>query len=571
MNDPREILAVDPYNNITSDEEDEQAIARELEFMERKRQALVERLKRKQEFMKPQDPNFEAIEVPQSPTKNRVKVGSHNATQQGTKFEGSNINKVRLSQLQQQPKPPASTTTYFMEKFQNAKKNEDKQIAKFESMMNARVHTFSTDEKKYVPIITNELESFSNLWVKKRYIPEDDLKRALHEIKILRLGKLFAKIRPPKFQEPEYANWATIGLISHKSDIKFTSSEKPVKFFMFTITDFQHILDVYIFGKKGVERYYNLRLGDVIAILNPEVLPWRPSGRGNFIKSFNLRISHDFKCILEIGSSRDLGWCPIVNKKTHKKCGSPINISLHKCCDYHREVQFRGTSAKRIELNGGYALGAPTKVDSQPSLYKTKGENGFNIIKGTRKRLSEEEERLKKSSHNFTNSNSAKAFFDEKFQNPDMLANLDNKRRKIMETKKSTALSRELGKIMRRRESSGLEDKSAGERQKMKQTTESALQTGLIQRLGFDPTHGKISQVLKSSVSGSEPKNNLLGKKKTVINDLLHYKKEKVILAPSKNEWFKKRSHREEVWQKHFGSKETKETSDGSASDLEII
>lgn len=47
MNDPREILAVDPYNNITSDEEDEQAIARELEFMERKRQALVERLKRK--------------------------------------------------------------------------------------------------------------------------------------------------------------------------------------------------------------------------------------------------------------------------------------------------------------------------------------------------------------------------------------------------------------------------------------------------------------------------------------------------------------------------------------------
>lgn len=94
-----------------------------------------------------------------------------------------------------------------------------------------------------------------------------------------------------------------------------------------------------------------------------------------------------------------------------------------------------------------------------------------------------------------------------------MLANLDNKRRKIIETKKSTALSRELGKIMRRRESSGLEDKSVGERQKMKQTTESALQTGLIQRLGFDPTHGKISQVLKSSVSGSEPKNNLLGKK----------------------------------------------------------
>lgn len=152
-----------------------------------------------------------------------------------------------------------------------------------------------------------------------------------------------------------------------------------------------------------------------------------------------------------------------------------------------------------------------------------------------------------------------------------MLANLDSKRRKIIDTKKSTALSRELGKIMRRKDSSGLEDKSEGEKQKMKQTTESALQTGLIQRLGFDPTHGKISKVLKSSVPGGESMPNRINGKKTVINDLLQYKKEKVILAPSKNEWFKKRSHREEVWQRHFGSKETEVASDASGSDLEIV
>ncbi|QID85744.1 minichromosome maintenance- protein [Saccharomyces pastorianus] len=569
MDDPREVLAVDPYNNVTSDEEDEQAIAKELEFMERKKQALMERLKRKQDFKKPEDPNFEAVEVPQSPAKKRTVQNSQDASKQAIRPVASNVNELMLSQ--QSLESPSNTTTYFMQKFQSAKRNEDKQIARYEGMMNARVHTFGTDNKEYKPIITNELESFSNLWVKKRYMPEEDLKHALHEIKILRLNKLFAKIRPPKFQEPDYTNWATVGLISHKSEIKFTSSEKPIKFFMFTITDFQHSLDVYIFGKKGVERYYNLRLGDVIAILNPEVLPWRPSSHGNFIKSFNLRISHDFKCILEIGSSRDLGWCPIVNKKTHKNCGSPINTNLHMCCDYHREVQFRGTSAKRIELNGGYALGAPTKVDSQPSLYRAKGENQFNIVRSTRKGLSEEEERVKKNSHNFTNSNSAKAFFDEKFQNPDMLANLDSKRRKIIDTKKSTALSRELGKIMRRKESSGLEDKSEGEKQKMKQTTESALQTGLIQRLGFDPTHGKISKVLKSSVPGGESKNNRVNGKKTVINDLLQYKKEKVILAPSKNEWFKKRSHREEVWQRHFGSNETEGASDASGSDLEIV
>ncbi|CAI4064337.1 hypothetical protein SKDZ_09G0220 [Saccharomyces kudriavzevii ZP591] len=571
MDDPREFLVADPYNNVTSDEDDEQTIAKELEFMERKKQALVERLKRKQEFKRAEDPNFEAIEVPQSPAKNRNIMKSQNTMKRDMRPAASNINDLKLSQLQQKQELPSNTTGYFMQKFQNAKRNEEKQRAKYEDMMNARVHTFGTDNKEYRATIANELEEFSNIWVKKRYIPEDDLKRALHEIKILRLGKLFAKIRPPKFQEPDYANWAVVGLISHKSDVKFTSSDKPAKFFMFTITDFQHTLDVYIFGKKAVERYYNLRLGDVIAILNPEVLPWRPSGQGNFIKSFNLRISHDFKCILEIGSSRDLGWCPIVNRKKSENCGSPINIALHKCCDYHREVQFRGTSAKRIELNGGYALGAPTKVDAQPTLYRAKGENNFNLVRSIRKTLSEDEERMKKNSHNFRNSNSAKAFFDEKFQNPDMLANLDSKRRKIIDTKKSTALSRELGKIMRRKGSSGLEDKCDEEKQKIKQTTESALQTGLLQRLGFDPTHGKISKVLKSSVPGGEPGNKVMGGKKTVIDDLLNYKKEKVILAPSKNEWFKKRSHREEVWQKHFGSKDTDEVSDASTSDLEIV
>ena len=173
MDDPREILAVDPYNSVTSDEEDEQAIAKELEFMERKRQALMERLKRKQAFKKPNDPNFEAIEVPQSPTKSRVKSGSQNAVKQVTRLETSNANESNLSQIQKQPELPINTTTYFMQKFQNAKKDEDRQIAKFESMMDARVHTFGTDNKKYKPIIANELEGFSNLWVKKRYIPED--------------------------------------------------------------------------------------------------------------------------------------------------------------------------------------------------------------------------------------------------------------------------------------------------------------------------------------------------------------------------------------------------------------
>lgn len=373
MNDPREVLTTDPYDNVSSDEQDEEAILRDLENVERKRQDLLNRIKEKQESKKLLDPNFQQLQVPCSPvkkTETNVPVAMKKSTNE-MEIPHENPNELRIREKSGQL--PSNTTTYFMEKFQKSKKEEEGKIQKMENMMNARVHTFQDQggKQEFKPIQVNEIEEYSNIWLKKRYIPQSELRKMLHNIKILRLSKLFAKVRPPKFSEPQYSNWAALGIISAKGDAKFTTTDKPKKYLKFTMTDFQHKLDVYIFGKGGVERYYNLRVGDVIAILNPEVFPWRPSGKGQFIKSFNLRINHDFKCILEIGSSKDLGFCKVTSRNG-TLCNTPINMSKEDRCDYHQEIRFRDNNSKRIELNGSFALGAPTKVENNPTLYRKK-------------------------------------------------------------------------------------------------------------------------------------------------------------------------------------------------------
>lgn len=575
MDDPREFRDVDTYGELTSDEGDELELQKEIEDIERQKQDLLERLNNKKRSIKLQDSNFAEIQVENSPTKKAptsiqidVKVHKEIPLKE-------NLNELKI---QNSKNVPANSTSYFMDKFCSSKKESDTQAREHHEMLSSRVHTFTSSKgsQTYQRVTTNEQEEYSDLWINQRYIPKRELRKILHEIKILRLSKLFAKVKPPKFSEPKYSNWAVMGIISSKGEIKFSAAEKPKKYIKFTLTDFQHSLDVFVFGKEGVERYYNLRVGDLIAILNPEILPWRPAGKGNYIKSFNLRISHKFPCILEIGSSRDLGWCGIINKSQCKPCGTPINKSKEECCDYHREVQFRGINAKRIELNGSFALGAPTKIDARPALYREQqsgSKRKFKMLPNSSHRGStNSNSETDRKGRYFSNNNAAKAFFDERFHNPDMLNNLDNKRRKILDSKKSNNLERELRKVFGKTDAIGLYEEDSGNYDKVRQTTEATLQSGLIQNLGFDPTHGKIAAVLRTHDSASSGGRTLNGKQ-TAVSALLKFKKENVLLKPSKDVIMKRKHQREKVWQEHFGDHEEKAENDpnSSQSDLEIV
>ncbi|SMN17913.1 similar to Saccharomyces cerevisiae YIL150C MCM10 Essential chromatin-associated protein involved in the initiation of DNA replication [Maudiozyma saulgeensis] len=604
MDDPREPKEVDHYDNNTSDSDEEHAIQRQLDEIAAQRADLERRLQSKKERSKILDPNFRGAQVPRSPEKKKpIAKASYQKSLQDQQRTANlalqqslNNNEVMLSaKLEREYSVNSDGTSvtnkpsYFSKQFRQSKQHGKEAIQQYQEMMSTRVHAFDnvTEGKTYPTIITDEIDEFSNMWVKKRYIPSSDLKDMLQDIKVLRLSKLFAKVRPPKFQEPQYSNWATIGIISKKDEIKFTSSAKPQKYFKFVITDFKHTLDIYIFGKKGAEKYYNLRVGDIIAILNPEILPWRPSGREQFIKSFNLRISHGYNCILEIGQSKDIGWCPEIIKSKNIACGTPINISTDRCCEFHREIQFRKTNSKRVDLTGNYALGAPMKAENQPMLYKSKTgsanakptTNQYRMLPSWSQQNPQFYDKYGGKSRHFSSSSAAKAFFDEKYQNPDMLTNLDNKKRKVMDKRKDSQIDKQLNKILKRgtNDVEGLSNERKAK--KMKANTQHVLEGGLIQRLGFDPTHGQMATVLNHHTSDMKSKSThpneqsqSLRKKNNDINDLMNFKKEKVFLKPSKVALMNKINHRESVYRATFQENDipSKEIND-SDSDLDII
>lgn len=564
--DPRDLLNNDLYEVLTSGGEEESEIEAQIAQIERQKKDLLQRLNIKKTNPKPPDPNLCHVQVESSPKKVTKDVLPPPIQQEQPRYEYENLNELKA---QSQEEIPANSTSFFIEKYSTSKRKQDSQIKAQEDLLSNRVHTFKGNKKQteYKPVSTNELDEYSNLWMNKRYISKEDERSIFADIKILRLSKLFAKVKPPKFSEPQYSNWAVIGLISDKGEVKFTSTASPKKYFKFTLTNFHYSIDTYIFGKEGVERYYNLRVGDIIAILNPQVLPWRPLGAKAHIKSFNLRISHKFDCILEIGASRDLGWCPMVNKTKNEPCRAPINRDKEDCCEYHREQKFRNTNAKRVELSGTYALGAPTRIDRQPALYRggpSQKKLNYSVMNngadtGSNKSINP----LDLNARHFSNRNAAKAFFDERFQNPEILRNLDSKRRKISDNRKSNILRRELKK----ESGPDIKHKSAKEIDEIKCKTESTLESGIMKNIGFDPTYGKIASVLKYSKNDSDKKP--LTEKDTSVAALLSFKKDNVKLRPPKEMLIEQKKRRERVWKEHFGTGD--DDKDDSGSDLEIV
>ncbi|QLL34845.1 hypothetical protein HG536_0H02200 [Torulaspora globosa] len=566
MSDPREVGRDDPYEQVTSAEEEQLELEEQIEEIERQRQDLMKRLEEKKAHIRRRDPNFVAIQVERSPIKKPVAPAKLKPSPTRRAISVENPNELKV---ERQLQIPANSTSYFIDRFTSSKRDEQNRQQLHQKLLSDRVHTFrgADGKREHKAISTNELEEFSDQWISQRFVPKEELQETLHEIKILRLNKLFAKVKPPKFSEPQYSNWAAVGIISGKGEIKFTSAEKPRKYFKFTLTNFQHNLEVYIFGKKSVERYYSLRVGAIVAILNPEVLPWRPSGKGNFIKSFNLRISHDFPCILEIGQSRDIGWCPGFNKSQQKACGAPINKAKETYCDYHKETRLRSNHAKRIELNGSSALGAPTRIDAQPALYRSRSpsaQNSFKVIPDVRTRKIDKKPDVR--GIHFTNGNAAKAFFNDKFQNPDILNNLDNKRRKIEDRKKQKLLEKQLNLV----NGKSIDMKNHEDFENARQTTEATLQSGFIERLGFDPTHGRMADVLKRTNRG-KINDHRFNEKEREVSSLLSFRKEKVELKPSKEVLIDRKKGRERAWKETFGKKPEKDLSDSSESEIEII
>ena len=221
------------------------------------------------------------------------------------------------------------------------------------------------------------LETFSSTHLSKRLIPHPFLSNTLAQKHVSLIPSLLASIKSPSYTIPDELenDFVVFGIIaskssplSHKDAHKSTSKASTSlteatdsemnargKYMVFTLTDLKWSLDLYLFT-TAYTRFWKLTPGTLIAILNPSIMP-PPPGKADTGR-FSLVLNSSDDTILEIGTSRDLGWCKSV-KKDGKVCGSWVDKRHTEYCEWHVDRVVETTRRGRMEVNGMSAPYAP--------------------------------------------------------------------------------------------------------------------------------------------------------------------------------------------------------------------
>lgn len=221
-------------------------------------------------------------------------------------------------------------------------------------------------------------EQFSSVQLSKRLIPHAFLTDTFADKHLSPIPSLLASIKSPTYELPSALenDFVVLGIIaskssplSHKDAHKSTTSSAATslteatdsamnargKYMVFTLTDLKWSLDLYLFT-TAYTRFWKLTPGTLIAILNPSIMP-PPSGKADTGR-FSLVLNSSDDTILEIGTSRDLGWCKSV-RKDGKPCGSWVDKRRTEFCEWHVDRVVESTRRGRMEVNGMSAPYAP--------------------------------------------------------------------------------------------------------------------------------------------------------------------------------------------------------------------
>jgi minichromosome maintenance protein 10 len=230
-----------------------------------------------------------------------------------------------------------------------------------------------------------QFEPFSSTHLSKRIIPHKVLTRTLSGKKPFLIPDLLRIVKAPDFSAPDIEeDLVVFGVIASKSDPRAhqpnTKTQKKGKFMIMTLTDLKWELDLFLFD-SAFDKFWKLTPGTIIAILNPIFMP-PPRGKEATGK-FSLTLNSDKDTVLEIGSSRDLGFCKSI-KKDGKPCTSWVDTRHTEFCEYHVSEQLKKTHALRMEVNtmtfgkkgGGYGGRKHSSQDVTARLeYLTKKED----------------------------------------------------------------------------------------------------------------------------------------------------------------------------------------------------
>lgn len=191
------------------------------------------------------------------------------------------------------------------------------------------------------------------------------------------MPRLLATVKGPDYEPPDVeADIVVLGVIASKSTPRNTKSGPKTastadpdddgpnksKFMVLHLTDFKWEIDCFLFG-TAFTSFWKLTPGTLVAILNPGIMPPRDKRTGKF----SLKLGSSEDTILEIGNSRDLGFCKSV-KKDGQECGSWIDKRKTEFCDFHVYLQVEKAKRGRMEVNTmtGFGKGLSGKNGARP-------------------------------------------------------------------------------------------------------------------------------------------------------------------------------------------------------------
>lgn len=294
------------------------------------------------------------------------------------------------------------------------------------------------------------------------------------------------------FSEPQYPNWILIGIILHKSETKFTNDKKKSRYLKLSIGNFNNLsLDLLLFN-DAYTKYWKSRVGDVIAILNPTIKPYRISLTSNNSaeraqnlnpRGFNLALDDSSDCLLEIGTARDFGFCKSIKKDGHR-CLTPVNTKKFEYCNFHQELAIRKTGSKRMELSGSITMKSPSRLDgSKKAMYLNRNGNNNNNVGG---HMITDYSQYKAPTENLYYS--GHSFFKDEYTNPKMLENLGEKRRKLKDKREDHELQKKLNNIKSQASLRSLGLSNSRPKEINKQPIEKiAFNQSIVKQIGFNP------------------------------------------------------------------------------------
>ncbi|VEU20239.1 DEKNAAC101199 [Brettanomyces naardenensis] len=404
-----------------------------------------------------------------------------------------------------------------------------------EDLVANRVYSFDLGDKfKPTDITVNEKDFYTGKYLSKRYVPRKNLDTCVKDMKLMRVENVYADIVPPHYKPPSCANFVVFGIVAGKSEALTTSNGRKSKYMKVHLSNFRQQITLSLFD-KAFEKYWKLRLGDIIGVLNPQIWPFKSKDSSGF----TLFLKDDTSSIVEIGRARDFAYCKSI-KRDGTRCKVPVDLSKGEYCDYHMEMQFKRTAAQRVELGGNVRMFAPTATNGQAEAVfmgsgKSKQHKGVTeIVVDSLTPNNRDQENF-----GFSSPEASKAFFDAGFTNPKFFAGIEAEKAERKRLKNEKDLRRRLAVVAGGENLRSQKIESSEERKKRNGATRIAFPPNTMNKIGFDPTRRifEAGRDFDKKVSNSMTHQLLNSLKRESAKSTKILKPSKTFLREKKREW----------------------------------